>query len=471
MRFKQLSILLVFLLISPLFINCILIAKAQTAQAAPDFYLGVDVAFASVAQTEQLIDNVSSYTNFFVIGCAQKIGINSYGGGIYNETSLSIISRYAYNKGLNFIVYSDDPSYPSKQWLENATKNFGSSFMGIYYFDEPGGRTLDQAPYPDYPVIISANNFTDAADKYNETLSSWLRGPTLGITRNFDSPTEYQLFTSDYGLYWYDYGARYNTVFTEFGVNSGRENYSRQLSIALCRGAANAFNQNWGVMITWAYSKAPYMENATDLMSDMRLAYNNGAKYIVVFDTNANWTENVLSPQQQEAIKQFWQYAQANPRTVSQPSDRTAYVLPQDFGFGFRDPNDTIFGLWNANWNGAASLTFVADISMCVVTFLQMLGPNLDIIYPVSNGTIEQLGYKNVIFWNDTTIVPNMPSMPMASHAGGTYKTPSFIPFVRNIINSHNAIEIELYTIGVAAIVGVGVFGATLTIRRRRLNA
>ena len=261
-------------------------------------------------------------------------------------------------------------------------------------------------------MLLSANNFTDAANQYVKTLQSWLRGPQFGITRNFDSPTEFQLFTSDYGLYWYDYEAGYNTVFAEFGFNSGNENYSRQLSMAMCRGAATAFNQNWGVMITWAYTQYPYMENATDLYNDMTLAYNNGAKYIVLFDTNANYTENVLSSQQLGAIKQFWQYAQANPRTVSQPSDRTAYVLPQDFGFGFRSPNDTICGLWNAAWNGSASLAFVADIGMCVVSDLQMLGSNLDIIYPVSNGTLNSLGYKNVMYWNDNTIVPNMPSMP-----------------------------------------------------------
>ncbi|HKM59493.1 MAG TPA: hypothetical protein VJY36_01330 [Candidatus Bathyarchaeia archaeon] len=172
MRFKQLPILLIFLLIASIFINCVLTAKAQTVQAAPDFYLGVDVAFASISQTEQLIDNISSYTNFFIIGCAQKIGNTVDGGGIYNETRLTVISQYVYDKGLNFIVYSDDPSYSSKQWLENASANFGSKFMGIYYFDDPEGKTLDQAPYP---VLVSANNFANAAYHYNETLVSWLQ--------------------------------------------------------------------------------------------------------------------------------------------------------------------------------------------------------------------------------------------------------------------------------------------------------
>ena len=169
MRFKLTPILLVFLLISPLFISCIFTAKAQSEKQTPDFYLGVDVAFASIPQTEQLLDNISSYTNFFIIGCAQKIGNTLYGGGIYNQTSLTIISQYAYNKGLSFIVYSDDPSYPSKQWLENASIDYGNQFMGIYYFDEPGGKTLDQAAYP---VVVTANNFTDAATQYVDTLNS-----------------------------------------------------------------------------------------------------------------------------------------------------------------------------------------------------------------------------------------------------------------------------------------------------------
>ena len=41
----------------------------------------------------------------------------------------------------------------------------------------------------------------------------------------------------------------------------------------------------------------------------------NGAKYIIVFDSNKNWTENVLQQDQFDAMKQFWQYTQENPRT------------------------------------------------------------------------------------------------------------------------------------------------------------
>src|SRR5208282_240649 len=120
MKFKLLTILLIFLLSLPLFLNCTLTAKAVTMQTAPSLYFGVDVAFGSIAVTEQLIDNVSSYTNFFVIGCT----------GNYNLTRLTIISQYVYDKGLSFIVYSDDPRYPSSQWLADAKNNYGNSFLG-----------------------------------------------------------------------------------------------------------------------------------------------------------------------------------------------------------------------------------------------------------------------------------------------------------------------------------------------------
>jgi len=199
-------------------------------------------------------------------------------------------------------------------------------------------------------------------------------------------------------------------------------------------------------------------------------AYRNNAKYIVVFDTNANWTQNVLDSKQLNAIEEFWQYAQANPRTMINPSDRSVYVLPQDFGFGFRSPNDTIFGLWNANWGGSSSLTFVADISMYVVTFLQMCGDSLDIIYPVSNSNIEALGYKNVVYWNDTTVIPKIPLMPMASHAVGSFKPQLITPIHRDTSQTYDTNKIELYAIVTAIIIGLTIGGVTLVVRRRRLT-
>jgi len=386
---KQLSVLLILLLILPLFLNFSPSAVALTTQTSPNLYFGVDVAFGSIAGTEQLINTVSSYTNFFVIGCT----------GNYNLTRLTIISQYVYSKGLSFIVYTDNPGYPSNQWLTNAKNEYGSSFQGLYYEDELGGKQIDQA---DYPLITPKNidvadhNYTEAATMYVTKLNRFLRSGHYAVTNNFAYPTEFPLFTSDYALYWYDYEAGYNTVFAEFALN-----YSRQINIDLCRGAATLQNQNWGVMITWTYTQPPYMENGTDLYNDMVLAYNNGAKYIIIFDSDQNYTANVLQQNytdgqggQLPAMKQFWQYVQANPRTITPVSDRTAYVLPEYYGYGFRGPTDKIWGLWP---NDSLTYNILDGLNMV----MQKYGDNVDIIYPGGNQTVES-EYSNVLYWNET---------------------------------------------------------------------
>ena len=430
MKIKQLSVLLILLLVSPLFLNFTQTAKAATTQTMPNLYFGVDVAFESVATTEQLIDNVSSYTNFFVIGCT----------GSYNLTRLTVISQYVYNKGLTFIVYSDDPRYPSSQWLAEAKNNWGNSFLGIYYLDEEGGKQLDQAKYR---IPLNATNFSSAAESYVSTMNQLLRNGSFSISQRFAYPTEYQLFTSDYGLYWYDYQAGYNAVFDEFGLRTGWANDSQLLNLALCRGAATVQNDSWGVMITWAYNQPPYMENGSELYKDMVLAYENGAKYIIVFDSNANYTQNVLQQGQLDGMKQFWQYVQANPRTISPVSDRTAYVLPEDYGYGFRGPDDKLWGIWNTD-----SLTI--DIGMSAATLLQMDGNNLDIVYP--SQALETAGYHSIIYWNDTALIPTSSLNPQQT-------APS--PFYSN--------SIYLYAIAASIIVAVAIAATFLKFRKNRV--
>jgi hypothetical protein len=337
---------------------------------------------------------------------------------------------------LTFIVYSDKPSYPSSQWLEDAKNNWGNSFLGIYYDDEEGGKQLDQF---NYPIVTAADNYSDAANSYVSMLNWWLRSGPFAITNSFAYPTEFQLFTSDYALYWYDYEAGYNTVFAEFTMN-----YSQQFNVALCRGAAAVQNKDWGVMITWKYTQPPYMENGTELYSDMMLAYENGAKYIIVFDSNANYTQNVLQQGQLDAMKQFWQYVQANPRTITPVSDRTAYVLPADYAYGFRGPQDKIWGLWPAD-----NLTL--DISMSVSTLLQMDGNNLDIVYP--SPTLESAGYQSIIYWNDTRLIPTPSPQPQQGTS---------LPFY--------ATTVYLYAIAASILVVVAVAITVLKFRKRRDN-
>jgi len=177
------------------------------------------------------------------------------------------------------------------------------------------------------------------------------------------------------------------------------------LNVALCRGAAESQNKTWGVMIDYKYTNSPYIESAPDLYNDMIYAYNNGAKYIVVYDSNPNWTQGILDQEHLNSIKQFWQYMNGNPRTDSSIGPDTAYVLPQDYAYGFRGPNDTIWGLW-----GADNLTSISEDQLITIAtqlsgLIQQYGTNnyenLNVVY--ADGSVNYASqYSELIFWNGT---------------------------------------------------------------------
>ncbi len=342
----------------------------------PQVYVGVDLAYGNMQGVENQINQMSSYINLVIIGST---------GITYNTQQLNSVCQFIYNKGLYFILYTEAP--PSHQWLQSALNKWGNHFLGLYAYDEPGGKQLD-IDIKGGMAVTSAANETDAANKYIETVSHHLEG----IRSTFGNSNT-SLFTSDYGLYWFDYQAGYDTVFAEF-VDS----YSRQLNVALVRGAAEAQNKSWGVMIT--YTNQSDLESGPDLLSNMTYAYNSGAKYIVVFDSNAQWTQNILQTQQLKAMQQFWQYMQNNSQPSNPVSARTAYVLPADLGYGFRGPNDRIWGLWLAD-------NFTLQICQNLSDALQQYGGKLDIVYSDAAQPNFTNVYDAAIFWNGTTIVNN----------------------------------------------------------------
>src|SRR4030065_2112227 len=92
-----------------------------------DVFIGVDAAYDSPEEIKTLVDAVSPYTNFFVIGSR---------GVTYNETRLDDVSQYIYSKGLSFIIYTDDHygQLPSRQWIANAKTRWGGRFFGVFTF-------------------------------------------------------------------------------------------------------------------------------------------------------------------------------------------------------------------------------------------------------------------------------------------------------------------------------------------------
>jgi hypothetical protein len=219
--------------------------------------------------------------------------------------------------------------------------------------------------------------------------------------------TIYPLFACDYALYQFDYNAGYDVVFAEFGWN-----YSRQLNAALCRGAATTQNKDWGVIAAWTYTAPPYIESGEELYKDLVTAYDNGAKYITIFDSNKEYTESILQPEHLLAMQRFWQYIQNNPRKTNSVSERVAFVLPQDYGYGFRGPEDKVWGLWPAD-------DFSYNISTIAGTLLTQYGEKLDIIYENDLKSGNTYGYSKLLYWNDATLL-----QPASSNDSSTDPTP-----------------------------------------------
>ena len=341
-------------------------------------FIGVDVAFDNIEEIKTQVDATSSYTNLLIVGST---------GITFNETKLNDVCQYIFDKRLSFIIFTNDhdsPALPSGQWIESAKNRWGDLFLGLYVYDEVGGKHLDQYPLR---LFDEADNYTDARNQFVAHLENLLQVATSNSTET----DGVQTFSSDYALYWFDYKAGYDVVFAEFVWN-----YSRQLNIALCRGAAIAQDKDWGVMITHTYTEWPYFESGAKLYDDMVFAYENGAKYIVIFDSNENYTHGTFNMEHLQALKDFSEYAHKNPRYIEPTSKRSAFVLPKDFAYGFRGPEDKIWGLWEAD-------AFSYDISTQLGNLLQEYGNSLDIIYD-DEVDYSSLGYEKFMFWNGTIV-------------------------------------------------------------------
>ena len=375
MKRKFVFISLVFFLIISLLFHYSVLYSSEVEQ--PDVFFGLDVAHEDMDEIKELINEVSSYTNLFIIGCT---GIS------HNTTKLDDLCQYINDKGLHFIVYTERP--PRAQWLMDSKERWGSRLLGFYAFDEAGGYQLD---LNQYRPVHEADNITDAANQFVTSLNRSLNFVTIGYTEL----TNFPLFTSDYGLYWFDYKGGYDVVLAQLGWN-----YSRQLNVALVRGAATIQKKEWGAIITWTYNNPPYIESGPDLYEDLVLAYENGAKYIVIFDSNKDYTGGILENEHLEAMKQFWQYTKDNPRKAEPIGERVAFVLPKDYAYGFRGPKDKIWGLWEAE----SVLEFSEGLCTELNRLMVMYEKRLDIIFD-DNLELNDI-YSRYIFWNGTIYEP-----------------------------------------------------------------
>src|SRR3972149_6188084 len=152
MKTKCFVVFLISLLTFQVFLNSSFPVHAQTENQSPDLFFGVDVAYENLTEIKTLIDEISPYTNLFVIGCT---------GITRNITKLDETCQYLYDRGLSFIVYPERAL--QRQWLEDAKNRWGNRFLGFYFWDENGGKQLDLY---EIKAVVEADNYTEASNQF-----------------------------------------------------------------------------------------------------------------------------------------------------------------------------------------------------------------------------------------------------------------------------------------------------------------
>jgi hypothetical protein len=411
-----LSVVLIAIIVVSAFAITSYLNSAQ-AKADPNVYVGIAFGGNTTEQAKVLIDKVKDYTNLFILA----VGRNPISA---NQSKVEEVCDYAVTNGLNIIVDVGvrDATNSSEWFWENSAyetiveqwrQRWGDKFLGMYYNDEPGGIQLDGSWRP---FFVNATDLEKSSLKQlqdlnviKQTLQAYVDNGTepdpsyplerdfyvndiLGLDGGMQNLTSAGTpkFTSDYGLFWWDYEGGYDTLFAELGWNC-----SVPEQIDLVKGAAHAQGKDWGTMITWRYNQPPYLDSGDNIYNQMMTSYQAGAKYIAVFDYPYNVTDyGALTQDHLNAMQRFWHDITTKQIQVNATAE-AALVLPENFGWGLRNPTDTIWGFWK---------TDPRTIQVATVTskLLDQYGTGLDIIfedpaYPVSN-----MNYSKVYYWNQT---------------------------------------------------------------------
>ena len=103
----------------------------------PEVFVGVMAGFGSVDEIVKFVDEVEDYVNLIIIS---ELNITT------NSTALYEVFDYLSAHGLYFIPfmilfdYVDDPNF-----FQVAKERWGDHMLGVYTFDEPGGKQIDLA--------------------------------------------------------------------------------------------------------------------------------------------------------------------------------------------------------------------------------------------------------------------------------------------------------------------------------------
>ncbi len=371
------------------------------AEKTSPFYVGVSFCGETSSDAKLLIDKVKNYTNLFVLqsGPLSK-----------NETATTEICDYAVKSGLNILVYFGwfDTDYPWQiPWLDFAKQKWGDKFLGIYYYDEPGGIQLDYdwSRYFEYLKLQNSPMYQSHASAMEAFMNGTLAkdydlAAKIFVERIKNDSGILELkkrsitsFTSDYALYWFDYLGGYDVVLAQLGWNE-----TLTKNIGLVRGSARLQNKSWGAIITWKYDQPPYLDTGEEIYKQMVSVYEAGAKYLAVFNypCEGDYPYCLLRDEHFEALERFWMDAVVNNKiSYNSVEAEAALVIPMNYGWGMRFPYDRNW-YWQAGERGQR----IWDLWLML---LSEYGERLDIVYddpafPIGNY------YKKAFYWNTSQL-------------------------------------------------------------------
>ena len=429
--------------IIPSFLVLLLVTSASTAfvmyavnnddKSAPDLNIGVAFSGNTTAEARLLIERVKTYTNLFIL--------NSAGNPISrNQTMIEEIGDYAVSSGLKIIINvgfnSTGSRFRNRNWFWNLTslddikqrwtERWGNKFLGMYYNDEPGGIQLD-GDWTTYFTWLSALNqnppdstttvpsvYVDAIHELYEIYGK-IQEANGSAPADYDAEADFfvknvirddpgfsslkkagfSTFTSDYGLYWFDYLGGYDVLFAQIGWNA-----SLAQQVALVKGAARMQDKDWGIIITWKYGSAPYLDTGDQIYNQMMTSYQAGADYVVLFNYPILEGNNygLMTEEHFIALERFWNDAtkmkKVNTLNVASVAE-AALVLPRNYGWGMRRPDDVIWGFWGPDEKTIPIATLMSKL-------LAKYGTKMDIIYEDTAYPVAKGGYQKIYYWNST---------------------------------------------------------------------
>ena len=389
-------VLLVLLLITAFLISIYLVSDSKKTNP---FYVGVSFCGNISAEAKLLIDKVENYTNLFVL---QSGPISK------NETATNEICDYAVAAGLRIIVYFGwfDYNCPWQlPWLDFAKNRWADRFLGVYYYDEPGGFQLD-INWSHYFYYLKLQNST-MHQSHASAMEAFMNG---SLAKDYDLAAKIYVdrikndagiqelkkrsittFTSDYALYWYDYLGGYDVVLVQLGWND-----TLTKSFGLIRGAARMQNKPWGAIITWKYDEPPYLDSGEEVYNQMLMAYETGGDYVTIFNypyDNDN-PYGILRAEHFEALEHFWNDVVVNQKVIrGTVKAETALVLPMNYGWGMRHPIDQ-----NWYWQSGERAQHIWELSLPLLSEFDL---RLDIVYddPTFTATSK---YEKIYYWNES---------------------------------------------------------------------